>query len=836
MGLCSSAYFQMIYIGFAGKKSKVPVDFYIPETLNRVLAIILLQTLAWPLWGQHTGSITGTVKDNNNVMEFANAYVNTANDTSKIVAGAITDKAGIFLLEKLSPGDYILTVQMVGFIRTRKPVSISSPGQRVDAGIINIQPDPAMLNAVEVKAMKDVIEKTDEGFIVNAFSNITQIGGTAADLLKNMPGVLVDADGGITLRGKTPLTLINGRISGITGVDRAAQLERIPAGNIERIEIINNPSAKYDADAEGGVINIILKNDKNNGTNGAVVVGAGLGDRYRLNTSLLLNHNSGKWDLGAAYDNWYTTRTRKVRGDRTNYDLPDEYYLTQRRFDERLIFYQNAKATAAFTPNEKNSLNLEALWAFPGEDNKETLYNTYQTVENTFNEKKRRFSNEIRRSHAIELSLTYKHKFNNPGKLLTASASNSFGNDRENTDITSQPLSEQNAEIGDVFLQRTHTYQKTNLTNLALDYTVPVSDKGMIETGFKSIFRLLNADFERASQLHEALVIDPLNTNIFDFHEQIHAAYTQYTGWTGDKDTPKWKYNIGLRAEQVWNNGRTRDESTVFKNRYFNLFPSANVYYYTGSRSNFKLSYSRRINRPGLGQLNPFTDITDSLNQRAGNPRLKPELIHSMELGYYQSWEKASLSLIAFYRLRNRAIFPYTVLDNNGVAFTQPLNFSNASTQGFETMATWNPFSFWSINFSFSAYNLAIDDDTVAALTTSRLNWYTKLINNLTLFKGSKLQLIATYTSPSTMPQGESIEVYYVDLGFQQRIMKEKGRLGLTVTDIFNTQQYGSITSGHNFDFSRIYKLDTRAIMLTFGYTLGTSFKEKLMENRFQND
>jgi len=791
----------------------------------------------FPAWAQHTGSITGSVRDDTNVIAFANVYITSVTDTSKITAGATTDNAGIFLLEKLPSGNYVLAIQMVGFIRRRIPVSLSAPGQHLDVGAIIIKPDRVTLNAVEVKAMKDVVEKTEEGFVMNASSNITQIGGTAADLLKNMPGVLVDADGGITLRGKTPLTLINGRVSGITGVDRSAQLERIPAGSIERIEIISNPSAKYDADAEGGVINIILKKNEDTGTNGAVAVGAGLGDRYRLNTSLLLNHKTGAWDLGIAYDNWYTTRTRTVKGDRTNYDLPDEYYLTQRRFDERLIFYQNAKATAAFTPNEKNSLNFEALWAFPGEDNRETLYNTYRTAEQIFNDKKRRFSKEIRRSHALELSLTYKRKFDDPDRSLSVSASNSFGNDKEDTDITSQPLNEQDGEIGDVFQQRTHTYQKTNLTNLSLDYTQPITHHGMAEAGFKSIFRLLNADFERASLINGASVIDPSNTNIFDFHEQIHAAYIQYTGWTGEKEAPKWKYSAGLRAEQVWNDGATRDESTAFENQYFNLFPSANLYYYAGTQSNFKFSYSRRINRPGLGQLNPFTDITDSLNQRAGNPRLKPELIHSMELGYNRSWEKVSLSMTAFYRLRSRAIFPYTMLDNNGVAFTRPLNFGKVSTQGFETMATWNPFSSWNLNFSFSAYKLVINDEGVmAGLAASQLNWYTKLINNFTLFKNSKLQLIATYTAPATMPQGESIEVYYIDLGFQQKIMKGKGRLGMTVTDVLNTQKYGAITSGDSFGFSRIYKLDTRAIWLTFGYTFGTSFKEKLMENRFQND
>jgi outer membrane receptor protein involved in Fe transport len=434
------------------------------------------------------------------------------------------------------------------------------------------------------------------------------------------------------------------------------------------------------------------------------------------------------------------------------------------------------------------------------------------------------------------LVLNYNKRFNNPDKHLLASISSSIGNDKENTGITSQSLSEDNEKMNDLFLQRTHTYEKTNLTNIAFDYAQPLKGNGLIETGYKTILRFLNSDFERASKINSDYVIDPLNTNVFEFNEQIHAVYAQYTGWTGEKSLPRWKYSLGLRAEQVLNDGSTQDRSTDFQNDYFNLFPSANFFYYTKNQNNVKLSYSRRINRPGLGQLNPFIDITDTLNQHGGNPNLKPELIHSIELGYYHSWNKASFSLTGFYRERNNAIFRYTVLDDNGVALSQPMNFGKALTQGVEAIASAKLFPFWSINFSYSAYVVHIKDESVTGISKNQTNWYAKLINDLTLFRNSTLQFTGSYTSPSTIPQGESIEVYYVDFGFQQKILKGKGRLGLTISDIFNTQQYGFSTSDYNFQFDRKVKLDTRAIMLTFGYAFGTSFKEKLMENRFKND
>lgn len=806
--------------------------------MRAIFIILFLLYGSLVLFAQGVGSVKGIVMEGGNPVEYANVFLTLKNDSTKIISGTVSDSLGNFVLQKIPFERYVLHIQVIGLVSKRIDVSINNNLTKdINLNSILLEPDTLVLNSIEVVALRELIQKTDEGFIVKASDNITQIGGTAADLLKNMPGVLVSADGGVTLRGKTPLTLINGRISGIAGMDRSAQLDQLPASSIDRIEIINNPSAKYDADSEGGIINIILKKNEDQGTNGAFAVGAGHGDRYRLNVSALLNHKTNKWNIGGAYDNWYTTRTRSVKGDRINFDLPDQYYLTQRRFDERLVFYQNAKANIDFTPNKNNAFNVEALWAFPGEDNNETLKNTYETQSGDFTSSNQRHSNEIRRSNTVEVSLKYVKHFDNTDKLLTANVSNTFNKDNEETDITTIALTEQGESIGTSSLQRTLVYQKTKLANMSVDYTQPISTNSIIETGYKGIIRHLNSDYERATQENGEFVIDPLNTNVFEFNEQIHAGYLQYSGWKGDQEDPKVKYNIGLRAEQVWNKGETVDKTESFNNNYFNLFPSGSLSYYTSNRNNLRLSYSRRITRPSLGQLNPFTDITDSLNQRSGNPKLKPELINSWELSYNNTLKKGSLSLATFYRLRSNAILPYTVLDENGVAFTQPQNFGTAVTYGAEVIASYNPFSFWSLNFSLSAFKVQIEESGASTeVSTNLVSWYSKLVNNFTLYKNGKLQVIGNYTSPTAIPQGESIAVYFVDVGFQHRMLKGKGRLGVVLTDLFNTQKSGVMISDENFTFSRIFKLDTRAVMATFGYTFGTSFKEKVMENRFRND
>ncbi|HMP13825.1 MAG TPA: TonB-dependent receptor [Saprospiraceae bacterium] len=804
----------------------------------RIIFCLFLFIIHLSAYAQETGSITGKVLDSESTpVEFANVFITSKNDSTNIVSGTITDSTGSFVLTNLPLGEYVIHFQFIGFVKQKRAVLLSAENKNLQLGNIVLAFDITALNSVEVTAFRNLIQKTEEGIVVRASENITQIGGTAADLLKNMPGVLLGAEGEITLRGKSPLILINGRVSGIGGVDRVTNLEQIPASSIERIEIITNPSAKYDADAEGGIINIVLKQNADWGTNGAVALGGGFGDRYRINGSLLLNHRTSKWNFGLAYDNWFTTRTRQQNGDRINYNLPNEYFLTQRRSDERIVQTQTVRFNIGYTPNKKNSFRLEGIWLFDGEDNRETVISTTETSTYDFTAKNDRFANEIRRFHTGELLFNYTRQFNNPEQTLTFNASSAIEYNRENTDLSTQTLSEQNNPIGNPFLQKTHNYEDANLTNFSVDYVHPIKDIGMIETGYKGILRFIDVDFLRSDQLNGNFVTDSTNTDLFKFNEQIHAFYLQYTGWIGDKQEPKWKYNAGIRAEQVFNVGNTILNPIEFTNDYFNLFPSASLIYYTPKTNMLKLSYSRRINRPSLGRYNPFTDITDSLNIYSGNPNLQPELANSVELSYNHSFKKGSVTNSVFYRQTSNIILPYTVVDSNGVGFTQPQNFGNASTYGLEAIFTYNPFKFWSINLNVSGYELRIEEtDPTLNIQQNQFTGYAKLINNFHVWKNGKLQITGNYTSPIAIPQGEQNEVYFIDLGFQQRIMKGQGRIALTVTDIFDTQQSGYRISDTNFQFDRTRKVDTRAVMLIFAYTFRSEFKEKLLENKFKNE
>jgi len=334
-------------------------------------------------------------------------------------------------------------------------------------------------------------------------------------------------------------------------------------------------------------------------------------------------------------------------------------------------------------------------------------------------------------------------------------------------------------------------------------------------------------------------VINPLASNIFDFNEQINAVYGILNSYSGSEENPKWKYNLGLRAENVSNNGATQNNSDRFNNDYLKLFPSGSIQLNLKSGESLKFGYSKRINRPDLDDLNPFIDITDALNPHGGNPYLKPEIIHIVELNYNKEWNNSSLSGNVFYRNANNTIRQYAILQDNGVVLLQPQNIGNTVTYGLETIFSFKPISFYDANISVTAFEQNINADNLAQvqdIVSSAFSWYGKMINNFTPWKGGKLQVIGNYNSAVATPQGKRIPIYNVDMGFQQKLGKGNARLGLVVTDMFNTLESGYKNNTLLFRNNRTSKSDTRALMLTFAYTFKSDFKEKLLENQFSTE
>ena len=799
------------------------------KNIFKLTSLLLLFCISQFSSAQNTISIKGTVWSNNEALEFAEVNLKKLSDTTKIVGYAVTDSNGSFSIENTSPGEYSIQFRLFGYQTLSKKITVSGTSIFLDK--IVLKSTENHLNAVVVTSKKKTLEKVQGGFVFNATTSIAQIGGTATDLLKNIPTISVDADGGITLRGKKPLILINGKNSSITNIDQIA------ASSIENIEVISNPTAKYDANVESGIINIKLKKNNQKGVNGAFVLGTGFGDRGRVNSSVILNHKEGKWNFGLGYDNRFAGRTKKIYSSRTNYFIPNEYLITQNRDDKRLEQLQNLKFNIDFSPNENNSFSFEAIGNMEGQDNDETLNSLINTNTLAFYSNSKRHSLELERSKVAELALNYERKFADERKNLTASITSSFNKDRENTDIDTYNYDANYIPMGVAFWQRTHNYENENISNAKVDYAFPVAKNTIIETGYKGTFRFFSSDFQTADQINNNYVINTVSSNTFRFNEQINAVYGMLNSVLGNAENPSWKYNLGLRVEQISNNGNTITQNTDFSNHYLKLFPSASVQYTITPESSVKLGYSKRINLPELDQLNPFMDITDALNPHSGNPYLKPEIVHIAELGYNKDWTGYSFSATSFYRNAQNTIKQYSELQSNGAVLISPKNFGETITYGLETIFNLKPMPFYDTNVSLTAFQQNINGANLAQDVVSKaFNWYGKWINNFIPWQGGKLQLIGSYNSKLATAQGNRIAVYSTDLGFQQKMGKSNARLGLVVTDAFNTLKSGYVNNTANFTNNRTSKADTRAIMLTFAYTFKSEFKEKLLENQFSTE
>jgi len=798
--------------------------------MKSTIILIIFALLSVSLHAQNSGNIKGNLVDKNQAIEFATVSLAKSTDSTKALFIETTDSLGHFHFNNIPFGTYHFKASLVGYKPKTQKISLTSENPTLVLGDFPLLPDNTLLNEVVVTAQKKLIEKTSEGFIVNAAANITQTGGTATDLLKITPTVSVDNDGVVTLRGKSPLILINGRNSNMANPDQ------IPASSIESIEIITQASSKYDANAESGIINIRLKKNTQVGVNGAFAIGGGMGSRERVNSSFLLNHKTKKVNVGLSYDNRFAGRTKTITTNRTNYELPNTYLINQGRNDERVERLQNLKLNIDFNPNDKNNLSFEAIGNMVGQDNDEDLVNQIVKKDLAFSSGNNRHSWEYQRAKVGEFAITYSRNFSTPKKSLSASATTSIEEGRENTDIKTQDLNEKLILINAQSTQKTHNYTDGAITNLKLDYSVPITSTGVFETGYKGIFRTIKADFETSNFLNAAYVRNPAASNLFDFSEDVQAAYAQFKNQIGEKGRG-WEYEIGLRAELVNNQGQTIDKSTQISNNYLKVFPTTQVLYKINERTTWKFTYGKRINRPGLGQLNPFVDITDVLNPHSGNPNLKPEIIDAFELGYAKEFENYSLSSSLFSRHSVNTIRGFYQQQADGSVLNKPMNIGTADSYGLENMLIGKPSTFYDFNASLTLFEQELNASNILTDAVQKsFNWYGKLINNIAAGKSSKLQIIGNYNSAATTPQGRLLALYNIDLGFQQKLGKGNSRISIILVDAFNTLKSGSSNYTSTFTSERTQKADTRAIMITFAHSFKSAFKEKLLENKFSKE
>ncbi len=788
--------------------------------------LLILQFSSFYLFPQ-SNEIQGNLINHQNPIPFADIILFKNKDLSNPIAYDLADSLGQFKLKKISGDSLLLKIRALGY--KEKLVNINfNNNTKIFLNNIEMEESVKELNNVVVVGQKLALQKLPNGISFDAKQNITQAGGTANDLLKNIPTILVDAEGGLTVRGKTPLILINGRTSGISN------LNTILASSIEKIEVLNNPGAEYDADSDGGIINIILKKESKLGTNISGFIGAGKGIKERESGGITINHQDEKFNYAFEYDFKKSLRFRNISSNRLNSLDYINYQLLQNRHDDRIENSHNLRFNFDYLINSKNTINLELIQTLEGQTNDEFLNSSIFNKIGELNGKNLRESLELERESVTELDLNYEHLFKKPGNKIIINFASSIGKTTQNTNIKTKDLFTLSNNFGSIYNQKTNFKEIPNINSLRIDYENILSEKLKLIIGYKGILRSTKDNYQNLNELGNTFIINPLNSNLFNYNENIQAFYFNFES----QGNQKIKYQIGLRAENVNNNGLSESYNTVnFKRNYFNLYPNLIIEIPAGQNNHFNLNYSRRINRPSLGQLNPFIDITDSLNTHGGNPYLSPEYINLGEIAHSMKGENWNLTSTAYYRYAKNTILAYTLIKPNNIAFLSPQNIGNTKTVGIEEIFDINILPIWNLNTSFSAYNMDLNGSIENnSIKNSVFSYYGKIINNFNLRNNVKIQLVANYESPTATTQGTRLGYKFVDIGIQKRILNNKASLGLVISDIFNTQRSGTTLIDSNFSQTRTYKVDTRAIFISFAYSLADIFKSTLIENKFSNN
>ncbi len=805
--------------------------------------LVLLGTAVFSQTGQ-TGSIKGKIIDakTKEALEFVNVSIRTKDSGKTLVTGTVTDSTGVFHLSRIKNGTYILSASYIGYRTLEKEFTISSKERNINLRNLLLEEDAQAISEVQVVAQRAQMRFEIDKKVFDVASNISQAGGSASDILGNIPSVEVDNEGEISLRGNSSVTIwINGKASGLTADNQAQILEQIPAESIERIELITNPSAKFSPEGTSGIINIILKKDRKAGYYGSIQTGADTQGGY--NASANINYNSGKVEtyLNAGY------RQRKSEGeDNTNRTNTDEAgnpvsYLNQKGKSDRngSSVFVRAGITYNFTP--KNHLSLEAFAHF-GDRKSDNMIRYESNVPGSFTTSER-LTHSKNSSNGNNINLDYKHEFNKNSNITARASWDLWKSD--GTDTYKQhsfyPEGKETASW-----QQQESDNRSQSWEFQVDYVNKFSEDSKVEAGYKGSLSNRKSPVETYSGATEAsAVLDELLFNKYIYDQNIQALYATYS-----TKLNQFGVQVGLRGEYTDTEtkslgyGEHRSEVKPYKNDYFSLFPSVFLSYSLPKDNEVQINYTRRISRPRGWQLNPFVNMTDSLNISYGNPYLDPEFSNSFEVNYIKNWEKHTLSLSAYYRNTDDVIQRIRYREGDVMKSTSA-NITRSSSTGAEIVAKNKFFSFLDITTTMNLYYNKLDgfsytpegtDTPVTGEKDDNFSWNAKMIANAMLPYAISLQATGNYNSRRIIAQGHRKSNYSIDLGARKSFFNRKVTFSVNVQDILNSRNWHSVTSGNGFRQDSDSWRKGQVFRFTLSYNFGNMKATPKKQQRQQNE
>lgn len=807
--------------------SRFPVILRFPTNLFRqlkapftLLLLAFLCHISTPGFTQSAqGRVTGKVIDSVSSTPLALASISIYGSSSQApVGGNLTSDSGTFEIN-LPYGSYRAEIEFLGFKSFMSGTfSLSKENPDHGLGMIRLPVSKNLLDEVVVRAEKSSMELALDKRIFNVGKDLANVGGSASDILTNIPSVSVDPEGNVKLRGSSNVRiLIDGKPSGLVSIAGGSGLQQLQASMVDKVEIITNPSARYEAEGMAGIINIVLKKDTRQGFNGSTEVITGY--PVNLGAAANLNYRHKKINFFINYGLTYRRQPGQGTFYQERYAADTTFIFRQNSSSEIIGFNNNIRGGLDYYFTEKDILTASYLYSrSKGKRLTDILYKDYLFNTTSLTGTTTRNQDEDETEPKSEYTLTYKKTFERKGHELNATVKYIDNWENSYQVFTQQSFDAAGREEdAKSILQNSTNDEFEKHWLLQVDFVKPLGEEGNFEAGVRSSFRTMLNDYV-VSQRDSLGNYTPLPglDNVFVYDENIHAAYAIL----GNKHS-KISYQAGLRAE--WTDVKTTLRETKEENprKYANLFPSAHVTYNLPHDNGIQVSYSRRVRRPFYNDLSPFFTFSDSRNFFSGNPDLNPEFSNVFELGHLKNFDKGSMASAIYYRETKGKIERIRRVNADGNATTRPENLISEKAFGAEFTSGYSLLPWWKLDLNFNFFHADIDGSNILpGYKTTTYSWFARQTSRIRLGGKIDLQLRTNYEAPQKTAQGERKKLFFADFSVSRDIFKGNGTLNLNVLDVLNSRKFRSVITGPDFYAEGNSQFRRRQVNLTFSYRI----------------
>lgn len=798
---------------------------------TKYLLTLILQLLIFTISNAQTGvTVSGIIKDKNSkaVLPFVNVVLKTEKDSSFVI-GTVTNEEGRFSISKVTSGNYFLEVSYIGYKTTKQSLFVGNLTEYLVIKNIEIEEKSTSLQEVIVTGKTAEISEKMDKKTFSLKDNISQSGGSVLQAMQNLPSVTVQ-EGKVQLRGNDKVTvLIDGKQTALTGFGNQTGLDNIPASAIEKIEIINNPSAKYDANGNAGIINIVYKKNKKDGFNGKVGFTTGLGSLWgrkenlptirpqytftpKINPSVSLNYRKNKVNVFFQGDYLYTETLNKNEFVTRNYDNGEVINSQLKR--NRNTHFTTLKSGIDYTINDQNTLTISGLFG----SEKIIDRGDQPFFNNDFSQRKRLWKfleDELKTT--IMATANYQHKFKEAGHLLYIGFNYTFHREDEKYFYDNYLPTSTGT---DAFKLLSHE----QVYDFNFDHIKPLK-YGRIETGIKLRSRNIPTNMQFIPGVNS--VLDTNAGGWATYKELIPAVYGNYIF-----ENKKWEAELGLRIEYVKIQYDVNPNHIVYKSDGYNYtqpFPNLSLAYKINDNNKVSIFYNRRVDRPNEVDIRIFPKYDDAEIIKVGNPALRPQFTNSIELGYKKSWEKGSLYNAIYHRFADGTItrISSTVQPSNLIYATFQ-NVNKSYNTGVEMVLAQEISKLYAFNINLNAYRNQIDAfkvenkyPTTHLFSADKQEIFSgniKLNNTFHFPKNIDAQFTAIYLAPDIIPQGKMKSRFSLDVGLKKAIQKGKGELFFNATDLLNTMIIKKEINGQGFNYTSNDYYETQVIRLGYSY------------------